>query len=212
MIDLILDRFLSDAVEFYRNTSQQADESAVEAIARKDPNQSSESRQREVLKWLRSYGVFRGLVGAEATDVVNEVLKFADACDLSVNPTSQEDVIRLFDDLHHRCSLKVHRCKDGTPRDLTSLTSKALWCCYPEAIPIFDSRAGHGLCVLSRLMNLNRPPGNKGSRYEPFWSVWRELFCLAEPSMEKKGVLLGEMPHKVRVFDTILWMIGGPDF
>ncbi|MFY9853624.1 MAG: hypothetical protein WAK26_07085 [Terracidiphilus sp.] len=211
-LNLVVERFLDDAVKLYGNGDQQADESVIDAIARKDPNQSRETRESEVFKWLRSYSVFRGLEDADASAVVSEILKFADDSNLGVIPTSKEEIIGLFNDLHERCRSKVHRNKDGTLRDLTSLTSKALWCCYPEAIPLFDSRAGRGLCVLSHLMNSDRPPRKNDSRYEPFLTVWLELYRRVEPTIDENRDRLGRIRHKVRVFDAILWMIGGPDF
>ena len=60
----------------------------------------------------------------------------------------------------------MHLNKNQTPRSLTSLTSKALWCCYPDAIPIFDSYARRALWVLSRLMGwlgLGTPRNTVGS-------------------------------------------------
>jgi hypothetical protein len=210
-LNLIVERFLDDAVEFY-GANQKADKSAIDAIARKDPNQSPEARQSKILEWLRSYGVFRGLEGAEASTVVSEILKFADDSNLGLIPTSEEGILRLFDNLHDRCRSKVHRNKDGSIRDLTSLTSKALWCCYPEAIPLFDSRAGRGLCVLGHLMGSNRPPRKKDSRYEPFLTVWLELYRRVEPAIDENRERLCGIRHKVRVFDAILWIIGGPDF
>ena len=211
-LNLIVERFLDKAVESYGKTYQEMDKAAIDAIAHKDQNQSPEDRQKEVFKWLRDYGVFRGLEGIEAGTVVSEILKFADDSNLGIIPTSEQEIMGLFDDLHDRCRTKVHRNKDETLRDLTSLTSKALWCCYPEAIPLFDSRAGRALCVFGHLMGSNRPQRKNGSRYEPFLTVWLELYHRIEPVIDKDRDRLGGIPHKVRVFDTILWIIGGPDF
>ena len=50
-------------------------------------------------------------------------------------------VLAKFDALHTSCRKGVRRTTKDKERDLTSLTSKALWCCYPNAVPIYD--AGH---------------------------------------------------------------------
>jgi hypothetical protein len=212
VIDLnqMVEHFIDGAAESYGDSFLKYDSTAINAL--KDRSQSAEVRQGHVRSFLRSYSVLQGLNKSEETAIVNEILEFADAHDLTKSPTSEEEILELFDDLHGRCRSKVHPKKDGTFRDLTSLTSKVLWCCYPDAIPMFDSRAGHALCVISYLMGLNRPQLNRESRYEPFLYVWKDLYARIERTIdENRGRTVG-IPHKVRVFDTILWTIGGPDF
>ena len=45
--------------------------------------------------------------------------------------------------------------KTGRLRDVTSLTSKALWCCYPQDVPMFDDYAVRALQVISRLFRIS---------------------------------------------------------
>lgn len=215
MIDLdrMVERFLGEAVEFFADGFLKYDSPAIGALKLKDQNQSlAAGRGEAVLKWLRYYRALQGLNGDEEAAVVNEILKFADAHDLTVSPTSKDEIIGLFCDLHDRCSEKVRRNKNGALRDLTSLTSKALWCCYPDAIPLFDSRAERALCVISHLMDLTPPPPNSKLRYEPFLSVWLELYARVEPTIDKNRHRFAGFCHKVRVFDIILWTIGTPTF
>ena len=100
----------------------------------------------------------------------------------------------------------MRRTKDQTPRSLTSLTSKALWCCYPDAIPIFDSYAQRALWVMSRLMGFDPPEDDEP--YARFLSTWLKLYRGLVINDDR----LGGYPYKVRVFDRILWIIGQPDY
>ncbi len=210
--DRMVERFLGRAVESYgEDAFPKYDSPAIDALKPKGQNQSRGARQGAIHSFLRSYGVFRGLDNDEASAVVNEILGFADNRSLT-SPTTREEIIDLFRALHDRCREKVHRNKDGTLRDLSSLTSKALWCCYPDAIPLFDSRAARALCVISRLMGLTPPPSNNKSRYEPFLSVWLDLYARVEPTIDQNRRRVDRIPHKVRVLDLVLWTIGEPDF
>jgi hypothetical protein len=213
VIDLnqMVEHFINGATESYGDYFLKFDSPAINALM--DRSQSAEDRQEHVRSFLRAYSVLQGLNKSEETAIVNEILEFADAHDLTRNPTSKEEILELFDDLHGRCQSKVHRNKDGNPRDLTSLTSKALWFCYPDAIPMFDSRAGQALCVISHLMGLNRPPLNSETRYKPFLSVWLDVYDRVKPTIDAIGEnRLHGCTYKVRVLDMILWTIGGPDF
>ena len=213
MVDLnqIVERLLDEAEKSYGGDFfLKNDSPAIDAL--NDRGNNSVERQNHVRSFLHYYSVLQGLNKSDETAIVNEILEFADSHDLTKSPSSTEEILELFEDLHARCSSKVHPNKNGKPRDLTSLTSKILWCCYPDTIPMFDSRAGHALCVISHLMCLKRPTLNRESRYEPFLAVWKDLYPHFESMIaENRGRSVGS-PHKVRVFDMILWTIGGPDF
>jgi hypothetical protein len=118
------------------------------------------------------------------------------------------EITENFNDLHKRCTSGVRRNKDATARNLTSLTSKALWCCYPEEIPIFDSYAQRALWTLSRLMGIPQPAD--AGAYSRFVSVWLPLYRCIERTLD--DARLSNYPYKVRVFDRILWIIGQPGY
>ena len=210
MIDLnhMVERFLDEAIRQCRNDGGKEDNAVIGALH--DPNQSTAVRRTEVLKWLRFYSVLQGLNGADRDAVAGVIIDFADARGAIIrNPLSEIEIIEKFNDLHDRCRSKVRLTKAETARNLTSLTSKALWCCYPHAIPIFDSYARRSLWVVSRLMGLDRPAGTDDDiPYARFVSVWLNLYGRVTIDDDR----LGCYPYKVRVFDRILWIIGQPDY
>ena len=208
MIDLnqMVEHFLEQAVWQCKNYGGKEDEAVIRFL--NDQELSIDVRRSEVLKWLRYYGVLRNLKKEDQDPVARVIVEFADARGTLVPPPSEAEIIDKFTDLHAGCCSKVQPNQSGTPRSLTSLTSKALWCCYPKAVPIFDSYARCALGVLSRLMDLDRPPDDK-SEYKRFVSVWLNLYRRVERTID--DVRLGGYPYKVRVFDRILWIIGEPD-
>jgi hypothetical protein len=74
------------------------------------------------------------------------------------------------------------RRKNGGERDVTSLTSKALWCCFPEDVPIFDNNAVSALRFLSRLYRWT--PGANQSEYARFVNLW---FLAYDESESRQG-------------------------
>ena len=200
----MVDHFLEEAVRLCRENLQE-DEPVIRAL--NDATTSAELRRKEVLKWLNSYKVLQGLKKEEEVGVASAILEFADACDPAVSPKSDVEIAKLFNDLQTRCSSRVHPNKNQKPRDVTSLTSKALWCCYPDAIPFLDNYAECALVVISRFMGLvwrgNLP------HYDRFVAVWLDVYRRVESTIEDRR--LDGYPYKVRVFDKILWIIGQPD-
>jgi hypothetical protein len=184
VIDLnqMVERFIDEAARFYGNAYQQYDSPTIDALKNRD--QEATARQDQVRTFLRGYSVLQGLTADDETAVVHEITEFADARDLTIGPTSNSEILELFDCLHYRCRTNVHPRKDGTFRDLTSLTSKALWCCYPDAIPMFDSRAASALCVVSHLTGTIRPQRDVNSRYKPFLSVWSDVYGRVKPTID----------------------------
>jgi hypothetical protein len=203
----MVERFLDEAVRQCK-VDRPDDENAIRAL--NDRNESAEVRRGAVVKWLRSYSVLRSLTEDDVSNAVSGILEFADARDPSISPTSELAIIEKFNDLHNRCiSSRVRPKKDGTPRSLPSLTSKTLWCCYPDAIRIFDSYAQRALWVVSRLMNSDRPAGTDDDRpYDRFLSVWLNLYHGVTIDDDR----LGGYPYKIKVFDRILWIIGERDY
>jgi hypothetical protein len=209
MIDLneVVERFLDEALWQCRNEGGKEDETVLRFL--NDPNNDLDLRRTEVRNWLRYYGVLQGLNAADRDAVSGVVIEFADARGPFVPPLSEGEIVGKFADLHSKCCARVHQNKDDTPRDLTSLTSKALWCCYPDAIPIFDSYAQRALRVISHLLSLDRSRVD-AIEYARFVSVWLNLYRRVEPTLN--DARLGNYPYKVRVFDRILWIIGEPDY
>jgi hypothetical protein len=208
MIDLnrIVEHFLDEALWQCRNEGLKEDDAIIRFL--NDRNQSTDARRTEVLKWLHYYGVLQGLNEADRKAIASVIVDFADARGVIVGPFSEVEILDKFNELHERCRSKVRPNKDQTPRSLTSLTSKALWCCYPDAIPIFDAYAQRALWVLSRLIGLARPAD--AMEYSRYVSVWLPLYRGVERTLD--DARLGDYRYKVRVFDRILWIIGQPDY
>lgn len=207
MINLnqIVEHFLDEALRLCGDEGEK-DEAVIRFL--NDRNQGTDARRTEVLKWLHYYRVLQRLNEAECEAIASVVVDFADTRGAVVSPLTKAEIIERFNDLHSRCFSKVHPNKDGAPRSLTSLTSKALWCCYPDAIPMFDSHAQSALWVLSRVMGLARPVDT--TEYGRFVSVWFSLYGGVERTLD--DARLGDYRYKVRVFDRILWIIGQPDY
>ncbi len=208
MFDLnrVVDHFLEEAVWRCINESQSVDEAIIRNLDERTA--SVEVRRKEVINWLRSYVVLQGLNRDDEVGVADAILEFADARSRAV-PTSEGEIIQLFNELHQRSSSRVRPKRNKQNRSLVSLTSKALWCCYPHEIPLFDKNADSALCVVSRLMGLVRPEDNL-PQYNRFVSVWLDVYRRIESAIDDKR--LEGYPYKVRVFDRILWIIGQPDY
>jgi len=200
----MVEHFLEEAVRLCAENLKE-DEAVIGVLD--DRSAIAEVRREEVVKWLNSYKVLQGLNKKEEVGVASAIIEFADARDPAVSPTSDMEITRLFNDLQSRCSSRVHPNKDQEPRGVTSLASKALWCCYPDAIPFLDNYAECALVVISRLMGLvwrGHLP-----RYNRFVAMWLDVYRRVESTIEDRR--LDGYPYKVRVFDKILWIIGQPD-
>jgi hypothetical protein len=68
------------------------------------------------------------------------------------------------------------------------------------------------LSVISCLLDLTPSPRNSKLRYEPFLSVWLELYARVKPMIDKNSHRFAGIYYKVRVLDIILWTIGEPNF
>lgn len=170
-------------------------------------------RQDVLKRWLQSYGVFQGLEGSERLSVVTKVLEIADenGCNADLR-LSHDELFTKFDALHKECCKLVRPNKDGSQRDLTSLTSKALWCCYPNAVPLYDRFTQHSVWLISRLAKIEppSPPRDPRDRYHPFAAMWFKMYDEVLPIIEEAD--LQGYPYKVRIFDKILWIAGEPNY
>jgi hypothetical protein len=117
-------------------------------------------------------------------------------------------IVTEFDKLADCINRDAPRNKTGEERDITSLTSKALWCCYPNDVPIFDRNAARALGVISRVCRL-APTGNQ-SRYASFLDVWLQVFRQVESIIQPAD--LSDCPYRIRVLDRILWYLGQDGF
>jgi len=199
MINLIavIDRFIAEAVDRQIADCMQPDNVVINAL--NDPAQPD--RVVCVQDWLRRYGVLRGIPNGVPEQIAETVIDFADNREPNAVPDNPYAVIEAFTLLHASC-YAVHA------RKYTSLVSKALWCCYPSVVPIFDEHVERALWLISRLMEM--PPPESESKYERFVEVWFELYDVAAPIIAQAD--LRGYPYSVRVFDKILWIVGQPHY
>lgn len=165
-----------------------------------------------IRKWLNRYNAFQRLSNNIRVDVSNAVIRFAETPLKRGTILNQADIIEQFNTLYAMCSNHMPRRKNGHPRDCTSITSKALWCCYPDSIPLYDSYAKRALTVMGKLdrgaQNLSLSKGSD-NEYANFVAVWHYFYEQAQSSLDQ---LSTDYSYKVRVFDKILWLIGKDDY
>jgi len=206
MIDLqTLTRTYLQAAISLSVREHRADAPAVQAVQER----TYIGRDNALKKWLGSYRVtrFRGSDEAVAT-----VLKFADEvrCDPYVR-LSYDELISNFDSLHEKCLSIVRRNNKRNFRDLSSFTSKSLWCCYPSAVPIYDTLTQNSVWILSRLADIGPTMVHSSShRYSQFADVWLAMYNRVLPIINEAD--LQSYLYPVRVFDKILWLIAQPNY
>jgi hypothetical protein len=132
------------------NIEKEIDARAICAVH----NKNGTNREADLLTWLQRYAALQGFTKDDRSTVVHRVLEFADNNGCHLDVMSRDAVLVEFDKLHASCRNGVRRTSKDQERDLTSLASKALWSCYPNAVPIYDSYAQNALYILSRLAGI----------------------------------------------------------
>jgi hypothetical protein len=180
------------------------DQPAIEAVTgRQLP---IPKRRDDLCKWLRLYGVLQGITTLERIKIAEAVLGWADDDgNRSRDLTTAKALVATHAEL-----MKVVCQAYGKRRDFTSLASKALWLCYRESVPMFDSWTRNALYVISKIENGINPIAEKTPEYEQFVHVWKQLYSKYKETIENLDI--GTYPYRVRVFDRILWLIGRPSY
>lgn len=209
MINLneIIEHFLDEAVLQQKSECEEQDKIAIEAINNREI--AYDDRKNKLSRWLKDYGVFQGLNKNDRVNVVKNLIKYADNSDLNKD-IYEKEIIDEFLYIKKLLNTSVRLKKDGTHRNLTSLSSKSLWLCYPSSVPMFDSFAQRALWIISRLdrNGASYPRTNSASTYIDFCSIWFYIYR----TVEFDKISIDAYPYKVRVFDKILWIIGQPDY
>jgi hypothetical protein len=160
----------------------------------------------EVIRdWLQSYQVFQGIEGPTRIAIATAVLKWADSRDLRRDSTTVDSLNEVHAELMDICTIA-----NGENRGFTSLASKALWLCYPETVPIFDTFAQRTLWVISKLEPDITPLPDSDPEYRKFVHVWKALYDRYASAIDE--IDLGTYPYHVRIFDKILWLLGEPRY
>jgi len=190
--EAVIGTYGDKAAEFYC-TFMEKDDKALESLRTSDVGGIS--------SWLHYYRVFQGFTSKERESVSEAIVKWAAVRTVERDLSSA----RLLDEAHKQLTRK---CADalGGERDLSSLVSKALWLCYPQQVPIFDSFARRTLWVLKRLEGNTEPIPEGLSQYGRFAHTWMYFFDTYADSINK--IDMKSCRYPVRVFDAILWSIG----
>jgi len=199
MIDLqeVVNHILAEALNLQLAVHDDWDTQMLEALGNQD--QDIEARLETAVRWLRHYGVLMGLNNELGNQIATAVINYADQRADEFMPANLQEIINGFEVLHENF-------RQILPRAFTSLTSKALWCCYPTIVPLYDSYAERALSVISRLAQIE--PIHNDTVYGRFASVWMQMYNMVEiPDDHLNGY-----PYKVRIFDKILWILGQKRF
>jgi hypothetical protein len=166
-------------------------------------------RINRMKEWLRSYSVVRPWKTEIRLKIAGQILSFADIRKHECLGQDQDLIISEFLKLKEMILVVVPISEvTGKKREVTSLTSKALWCCYPHDIPILDDYAERALQVISRILRL--APATEKPRYSAFVDVWFQVYDEIKLVIDKPE--LNKYKYKVRVLDKLLWYLGQHSF
>jgi hypothetical protein len=161
-----------------------------------------------VIKWLTRYSVFMGLKRQARYSIARKIIAFANERTDKSLQLNEDRIIQEFVKLSDCIHPVVPPNRTGRTRAISSLASKALWCCYPEDVPILDRNAIRALGVISRLFHL--APRRLESEYARFVDVWLQVYGQIESEIQPCH--LSSCRFKVRVLDMILWHLGADGF
>lgn len=182
------------------------DRATVQAVAAK--GMVLADREEQVRKWLNYYKVTLFFPPEASRKIAQKIIEFADG-DRPKALQNKAQIISEYKRLESCLQpLAPPAPKSGKSRAVTSLTSKALWCCYPDDVPIFDDYAVRALQVISRICDIK--PESEQSGYESFVDVWFQFYAGVKPVLDQAD--LNGYPYKIRVLDGLLWYLGKPTF
>jgi hypothetical protein len=182
------------------------DNRVINAINQRDADLTD--RTAQVVHWLTYYKVLMFSPSDRSLAIAGRIIAFADEPRDTSLHRDKDRIVFQFNRLGELISRVAASKRTGKIPALTSLTSKALWCCYPDDVPIFDKNAACALRVISRLSHLT--PGPKQSEYACFVDLWLQVYKEVEPLIRQED--LSDCPHKVRVLDRMLWYLGQGSF
>jgi hypothetical protein len=191
------------AIHDYHDYEVENDRKALRALCNK--NLPASARMACLVKWFRSYAVFLGVTTPEGLRIAEAVLVWAD----ERNPSRDLTTAKALADAHAEL-MKVVCQAYGKKHQFTSLASKALWLCYPESVPMFDSYGRNALSVICKMEMVLTPISEKRPEYEEFVHVWKQLYEMHKETIENLDI--GAYSYRVRVFDRVLWLIGQRSF
>jgi hypothetical protein len=200
--EAIIRHFWKRAVAEVKWDHAHLDKKALDALR----EENTPNRRDAVREWLQAYRVFRVRgIATQRNEIVDAILGWADSKGRERDLDSPEALSAAHRELMKAvCEAYTHNSQNR-PREFTSLASKALWLCYPDTVPVFDSYAQRALWVMAKLeTGIAAPPS--GPDYDQFVSVWKQFYRKFLTTTSNLDT--DDCPHRVRVFDRILWLIG----
>jgi hypothetical protein len=201
--DAVLRHLWAGAVTSVKWDHEHYDAEALDALCKdNDPN-----RRGTIRRWLQAYRVFRVRgIATQKDKIADAVLTWADSRAHERNLDGPDALHAAYEELMTPvCDAYTHDSKNKR-REFTSLTSKALWLCYPDKVPMFDSHAQRALLVLAKLESGIVAPPAGASDYHQFVFVWTQFYEKYRDAISNSDIH-GYL-YRVRVFDRVLWMIG----
>ena len=183
-----------------------ADDAVIKAIDQRDRDLAD--RKKSLVDWLNRYKALMGVSMDSRASIAGQIIAFADEREEKSLDLDKNRIVSEFNKLKDRIDTAAPRNKTGKGRSVTSLTSKALWCCYPNDAPIFDRNAVSALGVISRVCHL--APGRGQSEYASFADVWLRVYSEVESVIGLQ--YLSDCPYKIRALDRLLWYLGQDGF
>ena len=207
MLDLreLTEEFIRNKLESFKKDTA-PDEATVKAVAAADMELAK--REEQILKWLNYYKVVRFFPPEKSREIARRIIEFADEPRLLTLKMDKALIVSEVHRLRSRIQPVIPTLRSGKPPEITSLTSKALWCCYPHDIPIFDSNALRALQLIGRLCRV--ASASSGKAYDNYADVWLQVYERIRPVIDAAD--LKGYPYKVRVLDGVLWYLGEPSF
>ncbi|MGB6941051.1 MAG: hypothetical protein WBE37_01475 [Bryobacteraceae bacterium] len=204
-----LTRFAKEfvAAKLYSDSSETAkDKAVIDAINGRDLDRTA--RTEEIIKWLSYYKVLMFSPRDRSLAIGKQIIDFADGPRKKSLDRDKDGIVSEFNRLGELIGNTAASIKTGKIPKLTSLTSKALWCCYPDDVPIFDNNAASALRVISRLCHLS--PAPKQSEYACSVDLWLKVYKDLDPVMSAAD--LSGCPYRIRLLDRLLWRLGQSSF
>jgi len=184
--------------EFRNGVDKKLDEETVHAVRTQDMERRD--REAQLRKWLNFMKVIRFYPKEIHAKIVGQILAYADGPRPGEPLGGKAAIVSEYERLRECIEKAFDR-----PRGVTSLASKALWCCYPNDVPIFDGNACKALAVMSRLWRMVPEPDE--TAYTLFVDLWLQLYEKLKTVIQQADI--EGYPYRIRVLDQLLWYLGG---
>jgi hypothetical protein len=207
-VEMMIEEFIRTRLRSFEADTA-PDGRTVSAVANKDKSVERAAREDRVRAWLGYYKVILFFPPHRSRAIAREIIEFADEPRPASLDQCHAQIVREYNRLRDRIQpLAPPAPRSKKQREVISLTSKALWLCYPHDVPIFDDYALRALQVISRICRICPTPDQ--GLYGSFVDVWLQFYDRIRPVIEQSD--LQGYQYKMRVLDGFLWYLGKPEF